>query len=108
MATGGGIGGVGGTAAAPVLSRFCAQNGEAYGWFCIQEGTVGPGPRGWMGPAPPAGRPISPLTVEMAPGARVKEETLLDTPCRLLRPETHNVFFFFFRNKNTHRHNGIQ
>jgi len=43
MATGGGIGGVGGTAAAPVLSRFCAQNGEAYGWFCIQEGTGTPG-----------------------------------------------------------------
>jgi hypothetical protein len=47
--------------------------------------------RGRMGPTPPAGRPISPLTVEMAPGARVKET--LDTRKRIM------VFLFRFRKK---------
>lgn len=74
---------------------------ENCGWFCIEEGSGGPSTRGRMGPTPPAGRPISPLTVEMAPGARVKET--LDTRKRIM------VFLFRFRKKHASAwHNAIQ
>jgi hypothetical protein len=60
----------------PLVSALESRNGgrtEACGWFCIEKGDGGPWTPGWMGSAPLAGRPISPLTVEMGPGARVKE-----------------------------------